>query len=242
MTLVRKTTLVAIAFATAIAVGAGMAFAGGNTDRSQSSSTTYYACLTKHRRLIEVQTAPLICRAGSQLISWNSAGPAGPPGPTGATGPQGAMGPRGVSGLQGPVGPTGAVGPQGPAGTSAANLNASSSDLGGADNTITTCNPTCSWENIVATPSVEVSSTSRFLVTGEIQSDGNSNGLQAFVTVDGSPVGDLISVTLSVGFIPISMIVTVGPGNHVFAVEARATQGGNAMMFGPGELNVVQLG
>ena len=81
-------------------VGSGaVAVAGAN-----SSSPTYYACLSSHGTLFRVGTAPRPCSGRATMISWN------------ATGPRGAVGPRGAPGSPGAVGPQGATGPPGPAG------------------------------------------------------------------------------------------------------------------------------
>ena len=46
---------------------------------ASGTSTTYYACLTTTRTLTKVGTvSPAKCKAGGQIISWNSVGPLGP--------------------------------------------------------------------------------------------------------------------------------------------------------------------
>jgi hypothetical protein len=96
----------------AVALAAGCVLGGATYGAvvvagASGPSTTYFACLTTTKTLIKVGTVSPKCKAGSQLISWNSVGPQGvagangPTGPTGATGPQGPVGPSGTSGIFG---------------------------------------------------------------------------------------------------------------------------------------------
>jgi len=83
MTLSRSLKLLAavVVAVTGLSVGA-VALTAGAT----GTSTTYYACLkAKAGTLSKVGTTAPVCPKGSQVISWDSAGPAGPPGVDGTS-------------------------------------------------------------------------------------------------------------------------------------------------------------
>ena len=54
-------------------VGSGAVEVAG----ANSSSTTYYGCLSAHGTLFRVGTAPASCSGRSTTISWNATGPRG---------------------------------------------------------------------------------------------------------------------------------------------------------------------
>jgi uncharacterized protein YjbI with pentapeptide repeats len=76
---------VALALAAGFLVG-GATYGVVVVAGASGANTTYYACLTTTRTLIKVGTVSPNCKNGSQLISWNSAGPQGPPGVQGPSG------------------------------------------------------------------------------------------------------------------------------------------------------------
>ena len=120
----RRSLVVGMLVAVAIAVAAGIAYAS-----IPDASGTYTACMLRSTgtiRLIDPSLPPSSllshCTSLEAQITWNQTGPQGPRGPKGATGaqgPTGSQGPKGATGLegaQGNRGPTGAEGSTGPTG------------------------------------------------------------------------------------------------------------------------------
>ncbi|WP_211656656.1 collagen-like protein, partial [Patulibacter medicamentivorans] len=109
------------------------------TSAAKPSSKTYYACVTKRYKTLNLSSADGSCRPGERKISFNAKGPAGLRGASGiagAKGADGAIGPagaKGADGAAGPAGPKGADGAKGEAGADGATGPKGDTGPAGAD-------------------------------------------------------------------------------------------------------------
>jgi hypothetical protein len=110
----------AVACTAVFLVMGGSAYAAVDSATSgPASKRTFYACVTRTYKTLNLVSAERTCPNGQRKIMWSGAGKAGARGPAGATGPagvQGATGAQGTTGAQGSAGPAGAKGEAGAAG------------------------------------------------------------------------------------------------------------------------------
>ncbi len=122
--ILKSTRANAVLLSALLALAGSAAFAVARDAVTGAQSTTFYACVTKEYKTLNLTTRSKRCPKGQKKISWNAKGrdgARGPAGRTGAAGAPGLAGAPGAVGAAGPAGAPGAAGADGVAGRDGAN-------------------------------------------------------------------------------------------------------------------------